>query len=96
MPLANAIIARVTPKEQQGTTYGVSTSLQAAARAVGPLTGSAMAIAWGMRSVFGATGVMYAVMAVAVYLVIRDREQTLALSSTPAETSPVDSEPGTG
>lgn len=90
LPVANAIIARITPKSQQGTTYGIATSLQSAARAIGPLMGSAIAVAWGMRSVFGATGVLYAAMGLAVYLVIRDHNLRPAAEESPApELAPV-------
>jgi DHA1 family multidrug resistance protein-like MFS transporter len=91
LPLANSIIARITPKSEQGTTYGISTSLQSAARAIGPLMGSGIAVAWGMRSVFGITGVLYAAMGLAVYIAIRDsslRAAPVAAADEPPDTAP--------
>jgi DHA1 family multidrug resistance protein-like MFS transporter len=66
LPTANAIIARLTPPEQRGSTYGVCTSLQSAANAVAPMMGSTIAMSVGMPWVFGTTGVIYLGLALAV------------------------------
>lgn len=52
LPSANAILAHATTPEQKGIVYGVSTSISAAGRALGPIAGAAVATAWGFRAPF--------------------------------------------
>jgi DHA1 family multidrug resistance protein-like MFS transporter len=63
-PAANAILAGTVPKEQQGAVYGISNSVNAAGRAVGPMIGAAVAAGVGLRASFATTGGLLALVAV--------------------------------
>jgi DHA1 family multidrug resistance protein-like MFS transporter len=57
LPAINAVLARHVPSEQQGAIFGVSNSVNAAGRTIGPMVGVAFAGAWGIRAAFyGAAG----------------------------------------
>jgi len=59
MPTANALLARSVDKTRRGMVFGLSASVQAGGRAVGPVAGAAVASAWGMTSVFLVTGAIF-------------------------------------
>lgn len=63
-PAANAILAGTVPKEQQGAVYGLSNSVNAAGRAIGPMIGAAVATGVGLRASFATTGGLLALVAV--------------------------------
>ncbi|MBC7258313.1 MAG: MFS transporter [Chloroflexi bacterium] len=63
-PVANAILAGTVPREQQGAVYGLSTSVNAAGRALGPMIGAAVATSLGLRASFATTGGLLALVAV--------------------------------
>jgi DHA1 family multidrug resistance protein-like MFS transporter len=75
MPSVNALIALKTPREKQGSMYGLRSSVASAGGAIGPAIGSAVAIGFGYGSVFIATGTVLAVAAIAVPLFVRMREK---------------------
>jgi len=52
IPSLSALLAHFTPTDQAGTVYGLDSSIDAAGRAIAPLLGSAIAIAFGLRSTF--------------------------------------------
>lgn len=58
IPAANAILARTVRREQQGAVYGLSASANSAGNTLGPLTGAALASAWGLRVPFAAAAVL--------------------------------------
>jgi len=75
MPSTNALIAVQTPREKQGSMYGLRSSVASAGAAIGPALGSALAIGLGYGSVFIATGIVLAVAGIAVPLFVSMREK---------------------
>lgn len=75
MPSVNALIAVKTPREKQGSMYGLRSSVASAGGAIGPAIGSALAIGFGYASVFIATGTVLAIAGIAVPLFVRMREK---------------------
>jgi DHA1 family multidrug resistance protein-like MFS transporter len=75
MPSVNALIAVKTPREKQGSMYGLRSSVASAGGALGPAIGSALALSLGYNSVFIATGTVLAVSGIAVPLFVRMREK---------------------
>jgi len=75
MPSVNALIAVKTPREKQGSMYGLRSSVASAGGAIGPAIGSALAIGFGYASVFIATGTVLAIAGIAVPLFVRIREK---------------------
>jgi DHA1 family multidrug resistance protein-like MFS transporter len=57
-PVTNAIIAESAPEGTQGGIYGVSASLNAAARSIGPAIGTVVVTASGVAGVFPVTGAL--------------------------------------
>ncbi len=60
MPSANALLAGLVPPERRGAAFGLAATANSMANAAGPLSGAFIASFWGMRSVFLATGVLFA------------------------------------
>ncbi len=60
MPSANALLAGLVPQERRGAAFGLAATANSMANAIGPLSGAFFASFWGMRSVFLATGVLFA------------------------------------
>ena len=71
MPTATALLARNTPGERRGIVFGLSNSVQAGGRALGPVLGAAIANLWGMRSVFLATSAVFFGVASTIALAVR-------------------------
>jgi MFS transporter, DHA1 family, multidrug resistance protein len=69
-PVANAAIARHCPEGRQGGVYGISTSLNAFGGALGPAMGAFIVTNWSVALVFPVTGVLLALMALLVVLVL--------------------------
>jgi len=59
MPSANALVASVIPQARRGSAFGLTAMASAAAFAVGPLSGAAIATHLGMRAVFLTTGILF-------------------------------------
>jgi DHA1 family multidrug resistance protein-like MFS transporter len=57
IPVLNAILASHTPKENQGSVYGINSSLGSAGGAIGPMIGSALAM-WSFHAVFFGTAIL--------------------------------------
>jgi len=75
MPSVNALIALRTPKEKQGSIYGLRSSVASIGAGLGPVIGTAVALGWGYPAVFVATGVMLAFSGIAVPLFVTLRER---------------------
>jgi DHA1 family multidrug resistance protein-like MFS transporter len=75
MPTANAVIARMAPRQQQGTVYGIGTTLSSGGRVAGPMIGAAIATAWGLRFTFAAAGLLFALVTVWLGLASRTAER---------------------
>ena len=58
IPAISALLADYTDKGEAGAVYGLENSINAAARAVAPLIGSVVAVWFGLRSTFIATGIL--------------------------------------
>ncbi len=58
IPAISALLADYTDKGEAGAVYGLENSINAAARAVAPLFGAGVAVWFGLRSTFVATGIM--------------------------------------
>ena len=52
LPTANALVGRLVPREQRGTVYGITASAMFLGNSLGPLSGGAVAAAFGLRWVF--------------------------------------------
>jgi MFS transporter, DHA1 family, multidrug resistance protein len=69
-PIANAAIAQCCPEGQQGGVYGISTSLNSAGNAIGPVIGTFIVTTWNLPLVFPVTGVLLAVVGLALALFV--------------------------
>jgi DHA1 family multidrug resistance protein-like MFS transporter len=58
IPIANAVIAEWAPEGRHGGIYGISASLNAAGRAIGPMLGTIVVTSWSVGSVFPVTGAL--------------------------------------
>ena len=52
LPTANALVGRLVPRAERGTVYGITASAMFLGNSMGPLTGGAVAAAFGLRWVF--------------------------------------------
>lgn len=71
MPGANALVASVVPEQRRGVAYGLTGTASALAHGIGPASGAAIASAWGLRAVFVATSVLFALAATFIGLGLR-------------------------
>ena len=67
LPTANALIGRLVPRAERGTVYGITASAMFLGNSMGPLTGGAVAAAFGLRWVFLVTAVVLLANLVWVY-----------------------------
>ena len=56
LPTANALVGRLVPRAQRGTVYGITSSAMFLGNSLGPLSGGAVAAAFGLHWVFLITG----------------------------------------
>jgi len=70
---ANAILARFASKEQYGTVYGISSSVNAVGRAAGPILGAALAASIGLRAAFMGTAALFALVNLCLALTVPSR-----------------------
>ena len=75
LPATNAIVAHAAPRGQQGAIYGISNSVNAGGRAVGPLLGATTASLWGFRAPFVAAAFVFVMVIAWVALTIRPEKQ---------------------
>jgi len=52
LPTANALVGRLVPRAERGTVYGITASAMFLGNSIGPLSGGAVAAAFGVRWVF--------------------------------------------
>jgi DHA1 family multidrug resistance protein-like MFS transporter len=71
LPSTAALMNLWAPAGNQGATYGLDNSLQAAARTVAPMIGAAIAVWFGLRGVYAGAAVMYVVLAGVAWRVVR-------------------------
>ena len=67
LPTANALVGRLVPRAQRGTVYGITASAMFLGNSLGPLSGGAVAAAFGLRWVFLITGMVMLANLVWVY-----------------------------
>ena len=82
LPTANALVGRLVPRAQRGTVYGITSSAMFLGTSLGPLSGGAVAAAFGLRWVFLVTGAVLLANLIWVYCrvpeYVDNREQTPA------------------
>jgi MFS transporter, DHA1 family, multidrug resistance protein len=81
----SALLARYTDPGEEGAVYGLDNSVVSGARGIAPLIGAAIAVAFGLRAVFAAMGLLFVVIIVVV-LVLLPRDQVKA--AAPVEPIP--------
>lgn len=59
----SALIARYTQRGEEGAAYGLDNSIVAGSRAVAPLLGASIAVAFGLRGTFAAAGILLVLVA---------------------------------
>jgi len=84
MPTLSALLATYTDPGEEGAVYGLEASIMSAARAIAPMVGAALAGAFGMRSLFTGTGLIFVVLAIAAARLLPARRVVTA--SPPSET----------
>jgi DHA1 family multidrug resistance protein-like MFS transporter len=67
LPTANALVGRLVPRAERGTIYGITASATFLGNSLGPLTGGAVAAAFGLRWVFLVTAAVLFVNLLWVY-----------------------------
>jgi DHA1 family multidrug resistance protein-like MFS transporter len=65
-PSANALIAHFTPPERRGAMFGMTTSVASVGAFIGPLAGPALAVVFGFRATFVATGLLLVILAITI------------------------------
>lgn len=73
MPAINALVAHRTDRDHQGSVFGLSTAVNSAGWALGPMIGASIAVGAGYRPVFLATAAGIALTAAAAQALIRHR-----------------------
>lgn len=71
LPVANAVIAQATPGGRQGSIYGVSASLNALGRSLGPVLGTFVVSLWSIGGVFPTAATLLGLLTIAVSLTTR-------------------------
>ena len=82
LPTANALVGRLVPRAQRGTVYGITSSAMFLGNSLGPLSGGAVAAAFGLHWVFLVTGAVLLANLIWVYCrvpeYVDNRKQTPA------------------
>ena len=68
LPTANALVGRLMPRAERGAVYGITASATFLGNSLGPLTGGAVAAAFGLRWVFLVTAAVLLANLLWVYL----------------------------
>ena len=59
IPAISALLAKLTKAGEEGAVYGLDNSIISGGRAIAPLLGGAIAAAFGLRSAFTATAILF-------------------------------------
>ncbi|HUX13299.1 MAG TPA: MFS transporter [Spirochaetia bacterium] len=81
LPSVNALIARNTSASNQGSVYGINTSVSSGGMAVGPALGAVAAVAWGYPSTFLLTAAILLITTLALAIVPRARARARRTAS---------------
>lgn len=99
MPTTNALLAKSSDPARRGVVFGLSSSMQAGGRALGPLLGAGVAQAWGMAQSFLVTAGVFGLIAVLVGTLVPAKPvaqvaaTAVATTQTPPERSATPEEP---
>ena len=74
LPAIGALMNLQIPTGYQGATYGLSASVNSAARCLAPMLAAGFAIGFGIRSVFGLAAVIYGVAAILAWCIKRSEK----------------------
>lgn len=74
LPTINAVIFVLIPAEKRGVAYGVTTGAMQMGNVLGPLTGGAIALFFGIPAVFWFTAALFAIVTLWITLFVRDPE----------------------
>lgn len=86
MPTLSALLASYTEPGEEGAVYGLESSIMAGARAVAPMLGAVLVTWLGLRSIFIASSIAFAVMAVIAWRWLpRSSLHTPLARSTPTD-----------
>jgi DHA1 family multidrug resistance protein-like MFS transporter len=72
LPTANALVGRLVPRAERGAIYGITASATFLGNSLGPLTGGAVAAAFGLRWVFLVTAAVLLANLLWVYFKVHD------------------------
>ncbi len=75
IPSISSLLARSTSEGEEGAAYGLDNSINASGRAIAPLIGSAVSLAFGLRAVFLATGSLFLLAAVFASIRVSVKEE---------------------
>jgi MFS transporter, DHA1 family, multidrug resistance protein len=73
LPTANALVGSLVPRAERGTVYGITASAMFLGNSMGPLTGGAVAAAFGLRWVFLVTAAVLLANLLWVYYTVDDK-----------------------
>jgi DHA1 family multidrug resistance protein-like MFS transporter len=79
-----ALLATLAPEGQQGSVYGIATSVVSGANAVGPMLGASLAVAVGFRATFLLSASVFILAAVLIGLFFREPQPTSGTQLDPA------------
>ena len=83
IPTVSALLATYTTRGEEGAVYGLDNSINAAGRAIAPLLGAWVATAFGLRSIFTATAVIFLVsVLLAIWLLPKTQSDEKVAEST--------------
>ena len=73
VPMTNTLVAKMTPPDERGYTFGLTQSAYFLGNSLGPLTGGAVGAAFGLHWVFLVTAMLLASAGVAVFAAVPAR-----------------------
>jgi DHA1 family multidrug resistance protein-like MFS transporter len=88
MPSTNALLAGLVPAERRGSAFGLGATAISLANVIGPLSGALLGGSLGMRSVFLATAILYAVGL--VFVLSRFRRLPARVEEVPESLAPAE------
>lgn len=77
---ASALLAHYSQAGNEGAVYGLDNSIGSGARAISPLLSSWIAITFGMRGIFGATALFFAIIVAVIYFYLPQDKPVQQLS----------------
>jgi DHA1 family multidrug resistance protein-like MFS transporter len=80
-PILSSLLASYTEPGEAGAAYGLDNSVNAGSRAVAPMLGAAVAVAFGMRATFLATGLLFLASTVIALRLLPDPRRLVPLQA---------------